>query len=177
MLVCFVSGVRWWAHVLTHVTVNWQNIIAKMTAQAINYFLWSSVGAESTQCAHTVLNLKFWMILMMFHVTVRSCCSSLTVIHLLLPVSFSTCALLSGVLLLWICCSLRSPLCCLFHLRIRHAILLYSTASKHLCHKIPQAEFQLLTRFFHSKIALQHRLHFLTTVPVKKSCSTCLYTQ
>lgn len=139
MLVCFVSGENLCTHVLTlwqcswEICDNWQNMLQTITELAINYFLWSSVSAEGTQCIHTVLNLKSWMILMIVpYDRVRRCCNSLTVILMLSQIWFFACARLSGALLLWISYSLYNPLCYLFHLRISHTILLYSAAHSFL---------------------------------------------
>jgi hypothetical protein len=58
--------------------------------------LWSSVSRQGTQCASTLLNPKSWMMLMTVPCNrLKSCCSSLIIILLLLQIAFSTSGLQS----------------------------------------------------------------------------------
>jgi hypothetical protein len=106
ILVLFAFRVWRWINVSSPVTVHLKNswplteyCCKNDRAQIICCFLWSFISAWRSQSAHTLFDPKPWMMLTSISCSkFKSCCSLLTVICLLLWITFSISVQLSAVL-------------------------------------------------------------------------------
>jgi hypothetical protein len=150
----FVTGVWWWTHVSSPLTMFSRNSSPTLyhcksdTAQAIRCFLMSSIGAQATQHARTWLHPKFWMSAPVQLIEVMS-----QFIHHYTPVVadyiFHECTVVSTSFKIFYNDFCTSKFCAPFHY-----ILPTPNIFDINLH-------ELVTCFLHSKTKLQHRMSFL----------------